>query len=75
MPVILTYLKTPPNATSSPKIHAVGSLSIAISIALVMACNKVIFVVSPKIECSFYDKLFRAIIVYRGFNLVKICQY
>ena len=41
------YLKTPPKATSSPKIHAVGSFSKARSIALVIACSNVIFVVSP----------------------------
>ena len=43
-----SYLKTPPKATSSPKIHAVESFSNAISMALVIACNKVIFVVSPE---------------------------
>ena len=44
----VTYLNTPPKATSSPKIQAVGSLSNAMSIALVIACKSVIFVVSPK---------------------------
>ena len=49
----VNYLNTPPKATSSPKIQAVGSLSNAMSIALVIACNSVIFVVSPRNEYSY----------------------
>ena len=42
------YLKTPPNATSSPNMTAVGSVANAMSMALVMDCSSVIFSVSPE---------------------------
>ena len=40
--------KTPPKATSSPKITVLLSVAHAMSIAFVMDCNKVIFSISPK---------------------------